>query len=75
MPPKVDYDKCDGCRICVELCSEDVFFGTPGLGAKKESPAVVSHPGLCWHCNWCVDLCPTDAIWLNIPLTMHIPYK
>ncbi len=75
MPPKVDYDKCDGCGICVELCSEDVFFGTPGLGQKEKNPAVVSHPDLCWHCNWCVDLCPTDAIWLSIPLAMHVPYK
>ena len=75
MPPKIDYDKCDACGICVELCSEDVFFGTPGLGGAKEEKAVISHPDLCWHCNWCVVKCPTEAIRLAIPLTMHIPFK
>ena len=48
MPPKVDYDKCDGCRICVELCSEDVFFGTPGLGAKKVKKSLDKRPKV-WY--------------------------
>jgi NAD-dependent dihydropyrimidine dehydrogenase PreA subunit len=65
--------KCDGCGICVELCSEDVFFGTPGFSKIHTEKAVVSNPELCWHCNWC-----RSSAWghpLAIPLCMHIPYK
>ena len=75
MPPRVDPGLCNGCGICVELCSEDVFFGTPGFGKIHTEKAVVSHPEVCWHCNWCVEKCPTAAIRLVIPLSMHIPYK
>ena len=28
MPPIIDADKCDGCGICADVCSEDVFHGT-----------------------------------------------
>jgi len=42
MPPRVDPGLCNGCGICVELCSEDVFFGTPGFGKIHMEKAVVS---------------------------------
>jgi len=71
MPPVIDESKCTGCGKCVNICSEDVFFGSK----KKEIP-VVTYPEECWHCNACVFECPVKgAIRLRIPLPLLICYK
>jgi adenylylsulfate reductase subunit B len=70
MPPIIDKDKCNGCGKCVEICPNDVFFGSQ-LG---EIPKV-TYPDQCWHENACVNDCPKEAIVLRIPLPMMIIYK
>ena len=71
MPPVIDKERCSRCGLCVESCSEDVFFGT----GDKETP-VVAYPEECWHCNSCVLACPLDGvIRLRIPLPMMVCYK
>jgi adenylylsulfate reductase subunit B len=71
MPPVINKRKCDGCGICVELCSEDVFFGS-----KKKQVPVVTYPDECWHCNACILKCPIEgAIGMRTPLPMMVPFK
>jgi adenylylsulfate reductase subunit B len=71
MPPVIKPEKCIRCAKCAELCSEDVFFGSP----KKAVP-VVKYPDDCWHCGACVENCPVEgAIKLRIPLTMTLLHK
>ena len=71
MPPIINKSKCTKCGVCVDICSEDVFFGSK----KKEFP-VVTYPEECWHCNACVIDCPVEgAIRLRIPLPAMICYK
>ena len=71
MPPIIDEDKCNGCGTCVDICLQDVFFGSK----EKEVP-VVSYPEECWHCNACVLDCPIEgAIRLRIPLPLMVCYK
>jgi len=71
MPPVVDKNKCTQCGQCVEICSEDVFFGS-----KKKQTPLVSYPQECWHCNACVQVCPAEgAIRLRIPLPLTVCYK
>ncbi len=36
MPPEIDYEKCIACGACVDVCAEDVFFGTGGLAGRDE---------------------------------------
>ncbi len=37
MPPEIDYERCIACGACVDVCAEDVFFGTGGLaGGMRE---------------------------------------
>lgn len=71
MPPVIDAEKCIKCSQCVELCSEDVFYGSE----KGEVPQV-TYPRECVHFNGCVSVCPVPgAIRLRIPLPMQLVYR
>lgn len=71
MPPIIDEDKCTHCGICVDICTEDVFFGSP----KKQLPQV-TYPHECVYCNACVEECPAKgAVRLRLPLPMMLMYK
>ncbi len=71
MPPVINEDKCICCDRCVDVCSEDVFFGS-----KQGQIPSVTFPEECWHCNACVLDCPVEgAVKLRIPLPMMIAYK
>ena len=71
MPPIINRDKCYGCGECVEVCAQDVFFGSQ----QGETP-VVAYPEMCCYCNSCVEECSVEgAIKLRIPLPLHIAYK
>ena len=63
MPPVIDEEKCICCGTCVEVCSEDVFYGS-----KEGELPVVSNPEECWHCNACVLDCKQSAVTLRLPL-------
>jgi len=71
MPPVIDKDKCTACGVCVNICPQDVFWGSE----RKKTPVVSCHEE-CWHCNACVLECPIEeAIRLRIPLPLSICYK
>ena len=70
MPPVINEDRCTACGTCVNVCPQDVFFGS-----KKKAIPTIAYPDECWHCNACVLDCPEDAIELRIPLPMLMCYK
>jgi len=70
MPPVIDREKCICCGTCMDICSEDVFYGS-----KEGEAPVVSNPEECWHCNACVIDCPSEAVNLRIPLPMMLCHK
>ena len=71
MPPIINPEKCTKCGICVDVCAEDVFFGSK----KREIPVVI-YPEMCMYCNCCVDDCPIEgAIKLRIPANLMIVHK
>ncbi len=67
MPPVIDEERCTACGICIEVCPEDVFYGSEKGGLPR-----VTHPDECWHCAACVLDCPTHVIRLYIPLPMRL---
>ena len=71
MPPIIDKNRCKACGICVNICPQDVFFGS-----KKKKIPVITYPEECWHDANCVKFCPIEgAIRLRVPLPMMISYK
>jgi NAD-dependent dihydropyrimidine dehydrogenase PreA subunit len=53
--PEIDEEKCNGCRICVDLGHCEVM----GYENKK---AKVAAPDKCYYCAVCYWLCPKQAI-------------
>jgi len=51
----IDYEKCDGCEECVNLCPSEVFKMNDG----KSDPYQASE---CVNCLTCVESCPNGAI-------------
>ena len=71
MPPIIDANKCICCGKCVDVCAEDVFYGS-----KPGEVPVVTYPKECVHYNACVLECPVPgAIRLRIPLPIMLVYK
>ena len=70
MPPVINTDICTACGVCVDVCAEDVYFGS----TEGEIP-LVSHPEVCFHCELCVSECPVEAIRIHTPMAMTIPYR
>jgi len=71
MPPEIDPEKCVRCGKCVDICTEDVFFGS-----KDGEIPTVTFPRECVHFNGCVDVCPVPgAVKLRIPLPVLLVYK
>lgn len=57
MPPVIDLNKCNGCRICDFHCPLDVIH----FDEEQKIPAV-KYPDECWHCGSCRLDCPVQAI-------------
>jgi NAD-dependent dihydropyrimidine dehydrogenase PreA subunit len=71
VPPVIDSSKCIGCGKCVDVCAEDVFFGS-----RDQEVPVVTYGEFCFHCKCCINECPTEgAIRLRIPLPLQLLYK
>lgn len=70
MPPIIDSETCIKCWKCVDICTEDVYYGS-----KEWEIPTVTYPEECIHFAGCVYICPTQAITLRIPLPMLLVYK
>ena len=71
MPPVIHKERCIACNRCVEICPQDVFWGSE----KKQTP-VITYGEECWHCGACVQECPEEgAVTLRIPLTAMVLYS
>jgi adenylylsulfate reductase subunit B len=67
MPPKVNLQKCDGCKgekeaLCEAICPGDLMcLNSETLKAACRSPRD------CWDCMSCVKACPQGAIETRLP--------
>lgn len=72
---KINYDKekCIGvqeCKECLKICPQSVFMMNPKGGMRKFKIADeaegyelwIVYETMCTGCNWCVKVCPTQAL-------------
>jgi len=62
MPSYVNPEKCDGCKAldktaCMYICPNDLMRLN-----KATEKAFNQDPAMCWECQCCVKICPTQAI-------------
>jgi NAD-dependent dihydropyrimidine dehydrogenase PreA subunit len=60
MIKQIDEDKCDGCYVCVELCTKDVLRLD-----EKSKKAVIAYRDDCQTCYTCEMNCPTKAVFVD----------
>lgn len=52
---KINANKCDGCKNCIEVCPFNVF-------EIKDKKVIVKRPENCKGCMACISACPNNAI-------------
>ncbi|MHA1712544.1 MAG: 4Fe-4S binding protein [Candidatus Ranarchaeia archaeon] len=77
---QIDWNKCNGCNLCVPSCPvEALSLGPiPGIatGAMKAPPLLLDH-NKCEFCGICESICPLKAITIThqcSPLSSYIDY-
>jgi NAD-dependent dihydropyrimidine dehydrogenase PreA subunit len=54
--PKIDYDKCNGCMVCMQKCTHKVY-------AEENGKPIAINPNNCVvGCTGCDKVCPEKAI-------------
>ena len=68
---KIDPDLCNGCRLCIDSCPNDVIY----FDARHEV-AYIRYPVDCAVCYLCVDDCARDAIYVSPEMSREpvLPY-
>lgn len=64
--PAWDYSRCNGCGECVEVCPMKCI-GMIMVDESRQSRPVLSRPGLCIGCQFCMRRCETMAIHPLLP--------
>lgn len=54
----VDFDKCDNCGECSDVCPMEVLI-------LKDGKLTINDPDECSYCETCVDMCPNECITIN----------
>lgn len=57
-----DESKCDGCKVCVDMCPTEAIAVERTVTANKMKGEVQIVKEDCCTCTWCSTNCPTEAI-------------
>ncbi|MBI4322423.1 MAG: ferredoxin family protein [Chloroflexi bacterium] len=64
----LDTELCNGCKICVDVCTEDVLRLN-----KATRKAVIAYPEDCVACFACEGLCPLNIIEVTKDRARELP--
>ena len=56
MSIRIEYDACNGCGLCREVCPGNLLY------ADDSGRTEIRYPRDCWGCAACVKECPQGAI-------------
>ncbi|MCJ7772332.1 MAG: ferredoxin family protein [Desulfobacterales bacterium] len=59
---QIDFEKCKGCGLCVDVCPKKVLELTTEVNAKGYFPAYQARPQDCVFCTTCCIMSPDVAI-------------
>ena len=62
---EIDYQKCNGCAICMEICKSGAIYLLDNKAQIDQS--------LCTECGACVEVCPNDAITMGHTVQQQYP--
>ncbi len=59
----VDFDKCKGCSLCIDVCPSDLFIGGNIKNEKGYKVIKMTNANFCLgnECLKCVKICPDSA--------------
>ncbi len=57
-------ERCKGCKLCIELCPQDVLEASDDLNDKGYHYPIIAEgkETSCVHCGFCTMICPEFAI-------------
>ncbi|MBW1845799.1 MAG: 4Fe-4S dicluster domain-containing protein [Deltaproteobacteria bacterium] len=59
---QIEFERCKGCGLCVDVCPKKVLELTTEVNAKGYFPAYQARPQDCVFCTTCCIMCPDVAI-------------
>jgi 2-oxoglutarate ferredoxin oxidoreductase subunit delta len=62
---QIEFERCKGCGLCVEVCPKKVLELTTEVNAKGYFPAYQARPQDCVFCTTCCIMCPDVAIMIT----------
>ena len=62
MPSYVNADKCDGCKALDKTACQHACPNNLMVLNKEKMKAYNQEPDMCWECQCCVKICPTQAM-------------
>jgi adenylylsulfate reductase subunit B len=64
MAAKIEYKSCIACKICYDICPQDVIAWDEEINMP-----VVAYEEECWHCGICWMECPKRSIDIIYPVS------
>lgn len=64
----IDWDICNGCKICSDICPEDVIHYN-----DAERKAYIAYSDDCVACLLCEAFCPVDCITVDLKRGRPLP--
>ncbi|MHA1144250.1 MAG: 4Fe-4S binding protein [Candidatus Helarchaeota archaeon] len=60
----LQFDRCKGCGICIEICPRKILTEGKELNTKVQYPPVLVEGGVCTFCRECELICPDFALYI-----------
>ncbi|NVM27551.1 MAG: 4Fe-4S binding protein [Candidatus Helarchaeota archaeon] len=60
----LQFDRCKGCELCIEVCPKNVLEKSTQLNRNVQNPPAVKSGSECSLCRMCEYICPDFSIYV-----------